>query len=201
MTGGDNPAGAAPSDPITLWVDAARRGDREAGDSLYRAVYDELRRIARAQRRRLRPSETLSTTVLVSELYLRLARSAPLPVADRNHFFSLAARITRQILIDGARHSLAARRGGGAELAPLEGERDFIAPERPAELLALDEALARLTAVDEDLASVVELHFFAGLSFEQMAASSTKSERTLRREWRRARAFLYDFLSDGNDAP
>jgi RNA polymerase sigma factor (TIGR02999 family) len=195
MTGGEESAGDAASDPITTWVGAARRGDREAAESLYRAVYGELRRIAHAQRRRLRPSETLSTTVLVSELYLRLARAAPLPVADRHHFFSLAARITRQILIDGARRTLAARHGGGADLAPLEGERDFIAPERPAELLALDEALQRLAAVDEELARVVELHFFAGLSFEQMAESSTKSERTLRREWRRARAFLYDFLS------
>jgi RNA polymerase sigma factor (TIGR02999 family) len=194
MAGDEESAGDAESDPITTWVGAARRGDREAAESLYRAVYDELRRIAHAQRRRLRPSETLSTTVLVNELYLRLARSAPLPVADRHHFFSLAARVTRQILIDGARRELAARRGGGAAMHPIGEEVDFVAPQRPEELLALDEALDRLAGMDSGLAEVVELHFFGGLSFEQMAASSTKSERTLRREWRRARAFLYDCL-------
>jgi len=197
MASGEDGAGAVASDPITTWVDAARRGDREAGERLYSAVYDELRRLAHAQRRRLPPNESLSTTVLVSELYVRLARS-PMPVADRHHLFSLAARITRQILIDGARRSLAARHGGGAEVASLEFERDFLAPERPAEILALDEALDRLSAVDEELAQVVELHFFAGLSFEQMAATSNKSERTVRRDWRRARAFLYEFLSDAS---
>jgi RNA polymerase sigma factor (TIGR02999 family) len=196
MTGGEGSASGDASDPITTWVGAARRGDRAAAESLYRAVYDELRRIAHAQRRRMPPSETLSTTVLVNELYLRLSRAAPLPVTDRHHFFSLAARITRQILIDGARRELAARRGGGADVQLLGEEADFVAPERPEELLALDEALDRLAEVDSELASVVELHFFGGLSFEQMAATSTKSERTLRREWRRARAFLYDCLRE-----
>jgi RNA polymerase sigma factor (TIGR02999 family) len=192
MVEGDD---GAPVDPITQWVGAARAGDQVAADRLYRAVYEELRRIAHAQRARLAPSETYSTTALVHELYLRLARGAPLPVADRHHFYSLAARISRQILIDGARRALAARRGGGIEEMPLDEERDYVAPQRPAELLALDEALERLAAVDAELATVVELHFFAGLSFEQMAEGSSRSERSLRRDWRRARAFLYDCLN------
>jgi RNA polymerase sigma factor (TIGR02999 family) len=185
-----------PDDPITSWVGAARAGDREAEGHLYRAVYDELRRIAHAQRMRLKPTETLSTTVLVHELYLKLSRGAPLEIADRHHFYSLAARVTRQILIDGARRELAARRGGGATIEPLAEAREPVAPERPEELLALDAALERLEALDPELALVVELHFFAGLSFEEMAATSPKSERTLRRDWRRARAFLYDRLRD-----
>jgi RNA polymerase sigma factor (TIGR02999 family) len=197
MAGAEDRRDESVAEPITTWVGAARSGDRDAADRLYRAVYDELRRIAHAQRRRLRPSETLSTTALVSELYLRLARGAPLPVADRHHFFSLAARVVRQILIDGARRELAARRGGDARVEPDLFERDFVAPERPAELLALDEALARLAAVDAELAIVVEMHFFGGLSFAEIAEVSEKSERTLRRDWRRARAFLLDQLSDG----
>lgn len=193
MVEAGNGSGESASDPITSWVGAARRGDREAADRLYRAVYAELRRIARAQRRRLRPSETLSTTVLVHELYLRLSRASSLPVVDRHHFFSLAARVIRQILIDGARREMAARRGGANPEVSAE-ELDLVAPERPEELLALDEALDRLAALDGALAEVVELHFFGGLSFEQMAETSTRSERSLRRDWRRARAFLYDCL-------
>jgi RNA polymerase sigma factor (TIGR02999 family) len=197
MVEAENGGAGSAADPITSWFGAARHGDREAADRLYLAVYDELRRIAHVQRRRLRPSETLSTTVLVHELYLRLARGEPVPVVDRHHFFSLAARVIRQILIDGARRELAARRGGGAGRQEPAEERDFVAPQRPEELLALDEALDRLAAQDRELAEVVELHFFGGLSFEQMAETSTRSERSLRRDWRRARAFLYDCLSSG----
>lgn len=194
MVDGENGSAGGATDPITSWVGAARNGDREAAERLYRAVYEELRRIAHAQRRRLRPSETFSTTAVVSELYLRLARGPSLPVVDRHHFFSLAARVIRQILIDGARRDLAARRGGGAGQAVSVEDRDFVAPARAEELLALDEALERLAAQDRELAEVVELHFFGGLSFEQMAETSARSERSLRRDWRRARAFLYDCL-------
>jgi RNA polymerase sigma factor (TIGR02999 family) len=197
MVEADDGDGEATTDPITSWVGAARAGDRQAEERLYRAVYEELRRIAHAQRRRLAPTETLSTTVLVHELYLKLARSATLEVADRHHFYSLAARVARQILIDGARRESAARRGGDVALESLVGGREAIAPQRPEELLALDEALERLAAIDPELAAVVEVHFFGGLSFEEMAAMSSKSDRTLRREWRRARAFLYQCLGAG----
>ncbi|MEO8275078.1 MAG: ECF-type sigma factor [Thermoanaerobaculia bacterium] len=182
------------AEPITSWVAAARRGDASAADRLYRAVYDELRRLGHAQRRRLGARDTMTTTVLVNELYLRLTGSGALEVADRHHFLSLAARIMRQILIDGARRRLAGKRGSGAAVEHLHTGQDFISPERPAELLELDEALGRLALVEPELATLVELHFFAGLSFETLAETSLKSERTLRRDWRRARAFLYDCL-------
>lgn len=177
---------------ITTWVVAARAGDGAAADLLYRAVYDELRRIARAQRARLGGGDTMGTTVVVHELYLRLARAEELSVADRHHFFSLAARVMRQILIDGARRAMA--RGGDLQRVD-EADDSLVAPERPAEILALDEALECLAAQDPDLASLVELHFFAGLSLERIAKTAGKFERTLRRDWRRARAFLYDQLS------
>ena len=186
--GGEDAAG----EPITTWVAAARDGDAAAAERLYRAVYDELRRIAHAQRRRASAGETLSTTVVVHELFLRFAGAQRLAVADRHHFFSLAARVMRQILIDGARRALA-RGGDWQRLA--DGAEGLVAPERPAELLALDEALDRLAAQDAGLAELVELHFYAGLPLERIAETAGRSERTLRREWRRARAFLYAQLS------
>jgi RNA polymerase sigma factor (TIGR02999 family) len=190
--------GDAAADRITAWVAAAKAGDRSAAESLYEAVYDELRRIARAQRSRRaadrgRSGDTMSTTVVVHELYLRLARAERLTVADRNHFFSLAARVMRQILIDAARRAIA--HGGHAPRVELDAD-GLVAPERPRELLALDEALDRLGEQDRELAQLVELHFFAGLSFERIAETAGRSERTLRREWRRARAFLYDQLAN-----
>jgi RNA polymerase sigma factor (TIGR02999 family) len=196
MTELGEPRGPAGEEPITSWVAAARAGDRAAGERLYEAVYGELRRLARAQRARLGSPDTLTTTVLVQELYLRLARAAELSVADRNHFFSLAARVMRQILIDGARRAAAGRRGAGIRVETLDEERELVAPERPRELLALDEALDRLGEQDAELARLVELHFFAGLSFERIAETTEKSERTLRRDWRRARAFLQDRMRE-----
>lgn len=187
------PEGAGPADePITSWIAAARSGDREAAERLYGAVYDDLLRLARAQRARLPAGDTLSTTAVVHEAYLRLDRARRLEVADRHHFYSLAARVMRQVLIDGARRELAGRRGAGLEPQPLPPDEALVAPERPAELLALDEALDALAARDPELARVVELHFFGGLPLASVAEIVGGSERTTRRAWRRARAFLYD---------
>ena len=181
---------------ITTWVAAAKTGDRSAADSLYEAVYDELRRIAPAQRSRRaaasgRPGDTMSTTVVVHELYLRLVRAERLTVADRNHFFSLAARVMRQILIDAARRAIA--RGGRA---PSRARRRRPGGARaPARAAGARPGARSSRRAGSDLAQLVELHFFAGLSFERIAETAGRSERTLRREWRRARAFLYDQLS------
>lgn len=188
-----DPAPDSVSEPITLLVSAAREGDRDAADRLYRAVYSHLRRIARSQRLRLQAGDTLSTTAVVHELYLRLEGADRLTVADRHHFFSLAARVMRQILIDGARRRVAGRRGAGVHVEPLDGH-EVVAPARPEEWLALDDALERLAAQDEPLARLVELQFFAGLPFERIAEILGSSERTVRRDWRRARAFLQDQL-------
>ena len=185
--------GESDPEPITSLVSAARAGDRDAADRLYRAVYSHLRRIARSQRVRLQAGDTLSTTAVVHELYLRLESAEQLTIADRHHFFSLAARVMRQILVDGARHRIAGRRGAGIHIEQLEGQ-DVVAPERPEEWLALDEALDRLAEQDAPLACLVELQFFAGLPFERIAEIVGSSERTVRRDWRRARAFLHDRL-------
>ena len=185
---------------ITAWVKCARAGDREAADRLYRAVYDELRRIARAQRSRHGrfdandANDAVTTTALVHELYLRLEKAENLVVADRHHFLSLAARIMRQVLIDAARREMASRRGAGTRLESIDADFAVATPERPRELVELDDALARLEEQDAQLARLVDLHFFAGLSLAQIAEVSGGSERTLRRQWRRARAFLYDQL-------
>jgi RNA polymerase sigma factor (TIGR02999 family) len=184
------------ADEITGWVERAARGDLDAEERLYRAAYGELRRLARAQRRRGPSSEALTTTALVHEFYLRLQRSAHLSVDSRRHFYSLAARAMRQLLIDEARRAGAARHGGGHAIEPLalaagSGERPQ--PSRPGELLELDAALGELERLEPALARLVELHFFAGLSFAEIAALAAgegRSERTLRRDWRRARAFL-----------
>jgi RNA polymerase sigma factor (TIGR02999 family) len=117
-------------------------------------------------------------------------------VADRQHFFSLAARVMRQVLIDDARRQLAGRRGGGVHIENVGDVRDLAAPARPAELLALDEGLDLLAVQDPFLAELVELRFFAGLPFERIAETTQRSERTLRRDWRRARAFLYDWMRE-----
>jgi RNA polymerase sigma factor (TIGR02999 family) len=195
--GGD---AARAGEPITSWLRAAQAGDRDAAERLYGAVYGELRRLARAQQARLGRGATATTTALVQELYLRLAKAGDLAIADRHHFFSLAARMLRQILIDGARRQLADRRGGGARLETLD-DAQVVVPDRPHELVALDDALDQLGQQDGELSRLVELHFFAGLTFAEIAEAGGRSERTLRRDWRRARAFLYDQLRDLGGAP
>ena len=197
---GDSGKAVRATEPVTAWLRAAQAGDRDAAERLYRAVYDELRRIARVQQSRFGWGATATTTALVQDLYLRLAKAGDLVVDDRNHFFSLAARMLRQILIDGARRGLAGRRGAGARPAALD-LAELVAPDRPDELVALDEALDRLERCDGELARLVEQHFFAGLTFAEIAEATGRSERTLRREWRRARAFLYDQLRDLDGAP
>jgi RNA polymerase sigma factor (TIGR02999 family) len=197
---GDGGGAGRATEPITAWLRAAQGGDRDAAERLYRAVYDELRRIARVQQARVGWGATATTTALVQDLYLRLAKAGDLVVDDRNHFFSLAARMLRQILIDGARRRLAGRRGAGARAEPLD-LAELVVPDRPDELVALDEALDQLERRDGELARLVEQHFFAGLTFAEIAEVTGRSERTLRRDWRRARAFLYDQLRDLGGAP
>lgn len=180
---------------ITESLAAARLGDRDAFNTVFTAVHDELTRLARAQRRRHSPDATLDTTALVHETYLKLALPANLSVEDRGHFFALAARAMRQILVTSARRRQAQKRGGGvpalsgAELAgdmPLSGVSPFPLPE----LLAIHQSLERLEELDADLARLVELRFFAGLTEEEIAELRGVSSRTVRRDWKAARAFL-----------
>lgn len=182
----------------------ARAGRREAHDALWERLYGELRRIARARLGR-RPADTLSTTGLVHEAYLRLVGREHLAPADRAHFLSLAARAMRFVLVERARARAAAKRGGAQRPLPLDGPLQVGAEDRAAELLALDEALDHLAARDARLARVVELRFFGGLAYEEIAAITEQSVPTAKRDWARARAWLYEALRDDtarrDDAP
>jgi RNA polymerase sigma factor (TIGR02999 family) len=174
---------------ITALLAAHREGDPEAFDRLVPLVYDDLRRIASRQLRRLRGAATLDTTALVHEAYLRLVDQPVLDVDDRNHFFGIAARAMRQIVIDHARKRGAQKRGGGR--SPVSLDRVQIAIHEQAEvLLALDEALERLGLLNERLTRVFECRYFAGLSEQETADALAVSLRTVQRDWVKGRAWL-----------
>src|SRR5262245_32326286 len=167
---------------------ASRRGEGAALSEAFEAAYAELRRLAHAQLRRLRPGQTLTTTSLVHEAFVKLVRR-PVDTVDEVHFFSLAARAMRQILVDYARQRGARKRG--AHLRPETLEEGAVAAETLAdELLAIDEALSRLHALDERLAQVVEWRFFGGMTEQEVADALGVTVRTVRRDWQKARAFL-----------
>jgi len=183
------------SHSITELLAAWRGGDREAVDRLMTLVYEELRLLARRQF--AGRGETLRTTALVHEAYLKLARHSHLAVQDRHHFFAVAARAMRQLVVDHARRRAAAKRGGALRPVTFD-EAEIPIDEEAAEIVALDEALQRLSAVDEPLSRVVELRFFAGLSVEETADVLDRSPRSVKRDWRKARAFLYRELRSGS---
>jgi RNA polymerase sigma factor (TIGR02999 family) len=173
---------------ITSLLRAARGGDLAAFDVAFTRVYDELHRLAHHVRAG-RASDTLGATALVHEAYLKLAPSAELAWEGRSHFMAIAARAMRQVLVGAARERIASKRGSG-ELAVTLDEAAHAAPIRPAELVALDEALVRLAAVDPRLARVVELRYFAGLTSEEIGDALGISVPTVQRDWRAARAWL-----------
>jgi RNA polymerase sigma factor (TIGR02999 family) len=184
---------------ITGLLAAARQGDGDAASRLMTLVYDELRAMARRQLRGRRPGQTLTTTALVHEVYLKLVDQVGVAWQDRSHFFSVAALAMRHILVDSARRRVAKKRGGEEirvtldELRLSGGEPD--AEARAVEVLAIDRALTSLSALNERLSQLVELRFFAGLTEEETAEAMGTSERTVRRDWRKARAFLFQALS------
>lgn len=180
---------------------ASRAGDAGAFAEAYALAYDELRRLARRQLGGAPRDRTLVTTALVNEAFLKLVRQ-PLDVQDRTHFFALAARAMRQIIVDHARQRQARKRG--ADFHVTAGDVDAIAAAQAAdELVGLDEALARLEGLDPRLATIVEWRFFGGMTEDEVAAALGLSARTVRREWQKARAFLHRELSrsrPGEDA-
>ena len=182
---------------ITRLLNQAAAGDREAGDEAWGAVYEEVRRIAHRELAR-RGGATLSTTGLIHEAYVKLAAPDARDVQDRSHFYALACRAMRQVLVDRARRRNAGKRGGGEAAVTLHAEA-VPAPEvRDQKLLDLDEALARLATVNPRLVQVVECRFFGGLSFPETAETLGISLRTAERDWGRARAHLYRMLqTDG----
>jgi RNA polymerase sigma factor (TIGR02999 family) len=185
----DSPA----STTITDYLLAARGGDREVMDRLFVSVYDELRRIAHHALRHERTDHTLGTTGLVHEAYLRLVDQTRVEWRDRAHFFGVASRAMRQILVDYARRRGAVKRGGKVKVLALE-EGMVPAEERAEALLAVDEALTRLSEHDAGLAQVVECRFFGGLTEDETAEATGSSVRTVQRQWRRAKAWLYQEL-------
>lgn len=181
------------SQSVTRLLMAFGEGDGAAFDRLIPLVYGELRQIARRQLRRMRPGETLGTTGLVHEAYIKLVDQERSSWQDRNHFFSIAARAMRQILVNYALAKQTEKRGGGQAAMELDEAR-VAAPEPEAQLLALDAALERLEELDPRLPRVVECRFFAGLTQDETALALGVSERTVRRDWRRARAWLQEEL-------
>lgn len=181
----------APPPEVTVLLARARAGDAQALGAAYAAVYDELKRAARAQLRRMR--DAFQTTALVHEAFLKLG-GGQLAAVDRNHLLALAARAMRQVLVDDARARNADKRGGGQDALTLTARLD--AGERAVvEVLQLDELLQALHALDERAAQVVELRYFGGYEDTEIAALLGVTDRTVRRDWRKARAFLLAELS------
>jgi len=184
-----------PPDPrVTLLLSAMGRGDPSAPEELWPIVYEELRRLA-ARRMASEPSgHTLQPTALVHEAYFRLVGGGDPGFENRAHFFGSAARAMRRILVERARRDGAEKRGGGRERKRLEASDDLglaAAPDGAVDLLALDEALSKLEAFDADLARVVSLRYFAGLSVDETADALGVSPRTVKRDWSVARAWLF----------
>lgn len=202
MTSRDQAGGSVPRDTTALLA-AARDGDRTAYDEVFARVYDELRRVASRHAARLGAGDSLATTALVHEAYLKLAGEGSARSNDRAHFFALAARAMRQILVDHVRHQGRQKRGGAVSHVALDAVEVLGDPDGPPveDLIALDRALERLEAVDVELGRLVEWRFFAGLSLQEIAELTETSPRTLKRDWRVARSFLLRELGGVAGAP
>jgi RNA polymerase sigma factor (TIGR02999 family) len=170
------------------------QGDKAAFDRLTPLVYEEIKRIAHRYMQHEREGQTLQTTALVNEAYLRLARSQKVDWQNRAHFFAVTAQVMRHILIDHARRRLYVKHGGEAQRVGLETagrEVMLMSQPRAAELLALDEALQQLSKLDGRKGRVVELRYFGGLNIEETASVLQVSAMTVRRDWRAAKAWLF----------
>ncbi|MDZ4813271.1 MAG: ECF-type sigma factor [Pseudomonadota bacterium] len=183
------------TEELTDLIGRAQGGDRRAADQLFTAVYAELRAIAGHQRHRVEGAG-MGATSLVHESYLRLIRGMSLGSEGRAHFFATAARAMRQIAIDRLRAEIAGKRGGNADITSLDGALEDAEDVKlgQTDLLALDQALTLLETFDARLSRLVELRFFAGMSLEEAGEKLGMSERTLKRDWRKARAFLHTQL-------
>jgi RNA polymerase sigma-70 factor, ECF subfamily len=173
------------------------RGDRGALEQLTPLVYAELRRIAARQLRREEQGHTLQPTALVNEVFVRLCGGAPSSWQDRAHFYVVCAQVMRHILTDHARAQLREKRGAGAEHVPLDAAAKTLVQQPPVDHIALDDALRALESVDPRKARIVELRYFAGLGIEETAEVVGISAMTVRREWTRAKAWIYRELTEG----
>jgi RNA polymerase sigma factor (TIGR02999 family) len=171
-----------------------RQGDAAALERLIPVVYDELRRVARRRLQHEAPGHPLQSTALVHEVYLRLMYVDRLTLDGRTHFFAVASGLMRQILVDHARRERADKRGGGATILSLDAVTPAAQP-TSVDLLALDEALEALSAIDARQCRIVELRFFAGLNIDETAEAVGMSPATVEREWAVAKAWLFRRLS------
>jgi RNA polymerase sigma factor (TIGR02999 family) len=185
---------------VTALLQQMAAGSGQALDAIIPLVYRELRHIAHRHLRQENPGHTLNTTALVHEAYLQLVDVRRIEWRDRTHFFAMASRMMRRILINYARRRKRVKRGGGRTPLSLE-DRDFPIDANLDELLALDEALTRLEAVDERRCRVVECRFFAGLDINETAEALDVSPGTVKRDWRLARLFLNRQLSAASQGP
>ncbi|MEP7101638.1 MAG: ECF-type sigma factor [Burkholderiales bacterium] len=196
-------ADEAATPQITLLLQRAAGGDRAALDAVYTSLYPDLKRLARARLRQQGRGESVSTTMLVHESFVRLVGARDLRLEDRRHFFAYAAKTMRNIIIDSAREHLAERRGGGAEHVTL-GDADADADAMQLadshasdELVRVSDALHELETVDPELAELVEMRYFGGYSEVEIAELQGVNERTVRRRWDKARAWLFVALGEG----
>ena len=195
MSKTEDRAAADPLPPgeVTGLLIAWRAGDREALDRLIPLVYGELHRMAERHLRRERPGHTLQPTAIVNEVYLKLLGRRGSDWKDRAHFFAVAAQSMRRILVEHARHRNAKKRGGQGTRYLLDTV--VLTEPRAVDLMALDDALGKLSALDEEQGRVVELRFFGGLTEEETAEVLSISSRTVKRKWVAAKTFLYRELS------
>jgi len=178
---------------VTQLLLELKRGNKDAEQALIPLVYRELRKIASSYLRRESSSNSLQPTALVHEAYLRLTEIKEIDWQGRSHFFAVSARIMRRILVDHARANRTRKRGEGWDPVSLN-DAILPSPERSPEILALDEALTRLAALDERQSKIVELRFFAGMSEEEAGSALGISARTVKRDWRVAKAWLFKEL-------
>lgn len=181
---------AGSSSDITQWLIAWSKGDQQALEKLTPAVYDELRRLAHHYLRKERPGHSLQTTLLAHEAYLRLVDQKAVGWHSRAHFFGIAARLIRQILVDHARTAQAQKRGDGAPRLALD-EAIATPAHRDWDLIALDDALHALEKISPQQSRMIELRFFGGLSIDETAEALGVSPTTVKRDWQMAKAFLY----------
>ncbi|MBK7146942.1 MAG: sigma-70 family RNA polymerase sigma factor [Xanthomonadales bacterium] len=183
---------------VPAWLARSRSGDRVALDRLFAELRAELKQVARRQRARLDPGETLCTTALVNELWMKLNRAPPNRIADREHFLAISAQAMREIVVDHARARRADKRGAGVGHLPLDAPDalQLAMPDDAAQVLAVDAAVQRLEALDPRLAQVVVWRYFAGLDEAEIAAALNVTERTVRRDWVKARTLLAELLGE-----
>jgi RNA polymerase sigma factor (TIGR02999 family) len=184
-----------PASDLTQLIHLAQGGDRDAADALYASTYSDLRRLARSRLRAGGRYTLLDTCALVHESYVRFVNGRHLSLQDRLHFMRWAAQVMRSVIVDFARRRVAARRGGGASRVTFDIELAAAAATRGEdEILSVHQALERIAAVDERMMQVVEMRYFGGLTEAEIAVALGVTERTVRRDWHKARLLLREAL-------